>query len=276
MSADLDQDNASGLRPLAVVTGGSKGIGFELAREFAEPGYDLVICAEDIGVLGEAAQALSGLGPDGGSQVEAVSADLATYEGVEALYAEILALDRPVDVLAANAGVGVGGDFARETDLEDELRMIDLNVSGQVHLVKRIVRQMVERDRGQILITSSIAGVLPGPREAVYAGTKAFLRSFGHALRNELSDTGVGVTVLMPGPTETEFFERADLEDTRAGHMKKDDPAMVAREAFRALEHDRAQVVAGGKNKLQTGLAALMPDTAKTAVHGELTKPAKD
>ena len=276
MSMDFEKDNASGLRPLAVVTGGSKGIGFELARQFAEHGYDLVICAEDAGVLCEAAQSLSGLGPDGASTVRTVSADLATFDGVEQLYGELQALGRPVDVLAANAGVGVGGDFARETDLDAELRMIELNVSGQVHVIKHVIRDMVERDRGQVLITSSIAGVLSGPREAVYAATKAFLRSFGHALRNELSDTGVGVTVLMPGPTETEFFERADLEDTRAGQMKKDDPAAVAKAAFHALEHDRAQVVAGLQNKVQAGMAAAMPDTAKAAFHGELTKPAKE
>lgn len=272
----IDHDNAADLRPLAVVTGGSSGIGFELAREFAEHGYDLVICAESMGKLQEAAQALRGLGPGGGSQVEPVSADLATWDGVEQLYAALNALGRPVDVLAANAGVGVYGDFARETDLGEELRMVQLNVTSQVHLVKRVAKDMVARDRGQILITSSIAGVLPGPRAAVYAATKAFLRSFGHALRNELSDTGVGVTVLMPGPTETEFFERSGMDEAKVGEMKKDDPAMVAREAFHALEKDRAQVVAGAKTKIQAGMAALMPDTAKAAVHGNLTKPANE
>jgi uncharacterized protein len=262
-------------RPLAVVTGGSSGIGFELAKQFAQNGYDLVIAAENQGHLVEAAQALSGLGEMPGSRVETVQADLSTFEGTQKLYDAIQALGRPVEALAANAGVGIGGDFLRETELQDELRLIALNINHVVHLVKLVGRDMLQRDRGRILITSSIAGVLPGPREAVYAATKAFLRSFGHALRNELSDTGVGVTVLMPGPTETEFFERAGLDDTRAGQMEKDDPAMVAREAFKALEHDRAQVVAGAKNKAQVGMAAVMPDTAKAAFHGEMTKPAE-
>lgn len=257
------------MKPLAVVTGGSSGIGFELARELAEHGYDLVVAADNPGKLGEAVQALRD-----GARVQAVQADLSTYDGVERLVSELRRLGRPVDVLAANAGVGVGGDFARDTDLEAELRLVNLNVTSQVHLIKRVLKDMVERDRGQILITSSVAGVLPGPREAVYAASKAFLRSFGHALREELKDTGVGVTVLMPGPTDTEFFERAGLGDTKAGQGKKDDPRMVARQAYEALEHDRAQVVAGAKNKAMTAAAALMPETAKAKAHGELTKPA--
>lgn len=261
------------LRPLAVITGGSSGIGFELARQFAENGYDLVIAAEDAGRLREAAQALSGLGRDGASEVRVVDADLAGFEGVETLYRELQGAGRPVDVLCANAGVGVGGDFARETDLDEELRMIQLNVTGQVHLIKRVLADMVARDQGGLLITSSIAGVLPGPREAVYAATKAFLRSFGHALRNELQDTGVHVTVLMPGPTETEFFERSGLDEAKVGDMKKDDPARVAEQAFEAFRKNKAQVVAGGANKVQSGLAAVMPDTVKAAFHGRMTKP---
>jgi short-subunit dehydrogenase len=257
------------LTPLAVVTGGSSGIGFELAREFAGHGYDLVVSADNAAKLNEAAQALSR-----DARVQAVAADLSTYDGVERLVSELRRLGRPIDVLAANAGVGVGGDFARDTDLEDELRLINLNVTSQVHLIKRVVTEMVRRDRGQILITSSVAGVMPGPREAVYAASKAFLRSFGHALREELKDTGVGVTVLMPGPTDTEFFERAGLGESKAGQGQKDDPRMVARAAFEAVEHDRAQVVAGVKNKAMTAAASLMPETAKARAHGELTKPA--
>ncbi|HYE42117.1 MAG TPA: SDR family NAD(P)-dependent oxidoreductase [Caulobacteraceae bacterium] len=263
------------LRPLAVVTGGSSGIGFELARQFAEHGYDLLIAAENQGHLVEAAQALRGLGPSGASEVETLAVDLSTFGGTQMLYERIKAGGRPVDALAANAGVGVGGDFVRETPLQDELRMIALNINHVVHLVKLVGRDMVERGQGRILITSSIAGVMPGPREAVYAATKAFLLSFSEAIRNELKDTGVTVTALQPGPTETNFFERAGLDDTRVGQSDmKSDPADVAKEGFEALMAGKDHVVAGVMNKVQTGMAALMPDKGKAAVHGEMTKPA--
>jgi uncharacterized protein len=262
-------------RPLAVVTGGSSGIGFELARQFAQNGYDVVIAAENQGHLVEAAQALRGLGEGGGSEAIPVQADLATFEGTRKLYERVQALGRPVEALAANAGVGVGGDFLRETDLDQELRMIRLNIDHVVHLTKLVGRDMLERGRGRILITSSVAGVLPGPREAVYAASKAFLLFFSQALRNELQDTGVTVTALQPGPTETSFFHRADLDDTKVGQSdKKSDPADVAREGFEALMAGKDHVVAGAMNKLQTGMAAVMPGKLKTAVHGGLTRPA--
>ena len=264
------------MRPLAVVTGGSSGIGFELARQFAQNGFDLVLAAENPRHLAEAAQALSGLGEAGLSQVETLATDLASFEGTQRLYDYTVSLGRPVDALAANAGVGVGGDFVRETELSDELRMIDLNVKHVVHLVKLFGRDMVERGRGRILITSSIAAVLPGPREAVYAATNAFLQSFGQAVRNELQDTGVTLTLLQPGPTETAFFERAGLEDTRAGRSDhKSDPAEVAKEAFAALMAGKDHVVAGPLMKLQSGLTAVLPQKARAALHGELNKPAE-
>lgn len=263
-------------RPLAVVTGGSSGIGFELARQFAQNGYDVVIAAENQGHLVEAAQALRGLGEGGASEVTPIQADLSTFEGTQQLYEAVQALGRPVEALAANAGVGVGGDFLRETDLQDELKMIALNVNHVVHLTKRIGQDMLALGRGRILITSSVAGVLPGPREAVYAATKAFLLFFAEAIRNELQDTGVTVTALQPGPTETNFFHRADLDDTKVGQSdKKSDPADVAREGFEALMAGKDHVVAGAMNKLQTGLASVLPEKAKTAMHGSLTKPAQ-
>jgi short-subunit dehydrogenase len=258
-------------RPLAVVTGASSGIGLELAKELARNGHDLVITAEDQGGLAEADRAVREAAP--GTRVEAVAVDLADRQGVETLHARLQNLGRPVDVLAANAGVGVGGEFARETDLEAELKLIQLNVTSQVHLIKLVVRDMVERGAGRILITSSIASLMPGPFEAVYAASKAFLRSFGQAIRNELKDQGVGVTVLMPGPTETEFFHRAGMDDTKVGQGSKDDPADVARAAFKALMADKDHVVTGAKNKLQAAATTVLPDTARAALHRQQTEP---
>ncbi len=263
------------IKPLAVITGGSSGIGFELGRQFAEHGYDLVIAAEDRGHLEEAAQALRGLGGQG-SDVQVVAGDLATFEGVQALYDAVKQTGRPIDVLCVNAGVGVGGDFARETDLQAELKMIQLNVTSAVHLTKLVVKDMVARDQGRILFTSSVAGMMPGPREAVYAASKAFIRFFSAALDNELQDTNVVITALMPGPTETNFFHRAGLDDTKVGQSDmKSDPADVAKEAFQALMKGKDHVVAGAMNKVQTGMGALMPDSARTAMHGQMTKPAE-
>src|SRR5689334_12901417 len=165
-------------RPFAVVTGASSGIGFELAREFAENGFDVLINAEDEGRLEEARRKLSAFGA-----IDTLVADLATYEGVELLYAHIRSANRPLDAIAINAGVGVGGDFARQTSLEDELRLIQLNVTSTVHLAKRVARDMVKRGEGRILITSSVASFLPSPFEAVYGASKAFVQSFAESLR---------------------------------------------------------------------------------------------
>lgn len=257
-------------RPLALVTGASSGIGFELARKLAERGYDLVMVAENAEKLSEAAEALSDI--DDVTQVEVVQADLSQREGVRKVYDSVRALHRPVELLAANAGVGVYGGFSDETDLEEEISLINLNVTSQVHLVKLISRDMLERGSGDILITSSVAGVLPGPRMAVYAASKAFLRSFGQAIRNELKDKGVNVTVLMPGPTDTEFFERAQMEDTVVGESAKQDPAEVAEAAIQALNERTDHVITGAKNKLQMGAAKLMSDETKAKVHGKQTK----
>jgi short-subunit dehydrogenase len=257
-------------RPLALVTGASTGIGYELARKLAERGYDLVMVAENTEKLNEAADSLSDI--DDVTQVEVVQADLSQREGVRKVYDCVHALQRPVDLLAANAGVGVYGGFSDETDLEEEIALINLNVTSQVHLIKLISRDMLERGGGDILITSSVAGVLPGPRMAVYAASKAFLRSFGQAIRNELKDKGVHVTVLMPGPTDTEFFERAKMEGTVVDESAKQDPAEVAEAALAALSENEGHVVPGMKNKLQMGAAKMMSDETKAKVHGKQTQ----
>ena len=262
--------NTNDLRPLAVITGGSNGIGYELAKQFAQHDYDLLIAAEGAAHLAEAGQSLRATGA---RRVETCPADLASEEGVAQLREAISALGQPVDVLCVNAGVGLGGAFV-DTDLDKEIRMINLNIVGAVALTKWVLKDMVGRGRGKILFTSSIAATMPDPFEAVYGGTKVFLRWFGESLRNELKDTGVGVTVLMPSVTDTNFFARAEMLDTRAGQMKKkDDPAVVAKAAFDGLMVDKDRVIPTLKNKAMAAGAEMMSDTVAAQVHRGLSEP---
>ena len=181
---------------------------------------------------------------------------------------------RPVDAAALNAGVGAGGRFATGTALEDELRIVDLNVRSTVHLAKYVVRDMVARDRGRVLFTSSIASTMPGAFQAVYNASKSFVQSFALALREELKDTGVTITSLMPGPTDTKFFERADMLDTRIGAAGKDDPADVARAGFEALMEGKERAVAASlSSRLQGRGSRFMPDRAKAAMHRRMAEP---
>jgi len=257
-------------RPFAVVTGASSGIGFELARQFAEHGYDLLIAAENA----EIEQAATNLRRDGEITVTPVRVDLATFDGVEQLHDAISSSGRPVDAIAINAGLGIGGDFTRETDLRDELNVIDVNVTSTVHLAKRVLPEMVQRGEGRVLFTSSIAATMPGAFQAVYNASKSFVQSFAEAVRNELKDTGVTVTALMPGPTDTQFFERADMLDTRVGTQDKDDPAEVAEQGFEALMRGDDHVVAGSlKYKALAVAGKVMPDTMKAQQHRHLAEP---
>jgi uncharacterized protein len=256
-------------RQLAVVTGASSGIGLELARVFGEEGFDLMIAAEDE-ELAPACRELHQITGD----VEGVRVDLARPEDVEKLHEKIKATTRPVDALALNAGIGAGGTFATETDLLKELKLVDLNVRSTVHLCKLVLAEMVERDEGRIVFTSSIASTMPGAYQAVYNASKSFVQSFALALRNELKDSGVTVTSLMPGPTETEFFERAEMEDTKVGAEEKDDPAEVARQGFEALMAGKEKVVAGSfKNKAQAAAGRVIPDAAKAEMHRRMAEP---
>jgi uncharacterized protein len=251
------------------VTGASSGIGFELAKQFATNGFDLIVAAED-DAIATAARELQDLGSD----VEGVQVDLATDEGVDELHRRIAKAGRPVDAVALNAGIGAGGAFATDTDLHDELRLIDLNMRSTVHLAKHVVRDMVARGQGRLLFTSSIASTMPGSFQAVYNASKSFVQSFALALRNELEDTGVTVSSLMPGPTDTEFFERADMLDTKVGAEEKDDPADVAREGFEALMAGKERVVSASlKTKVQGRASRFMPDSAKAEMHRKMAEP---
>lgn len=255
-------------RPLAVVTGASSGIGLELAREFIDHDFDVVMAAEDDGIEATAAGVRK---PEG--VVLAVQADLSDPNGVEQLFRQVEDLKRPVDALAINAGIGVNGPFI-ETDLEDHLRLIDLNVTGAVHLAHLILPGMAARREGGVLFTSSIAATMPAPYLSTYAASKAFLLSFAEALRVELKDAGVRVTALMPGPTDTNFFARADMEDTKLAQMKKDDPREVARDGFKALMAGKDHIVAGSlKNKAQVAAAQVVADKAIARIQGSMAKP---
>ena len=258
-------------RPLALVTGASSGIGFELARKLAEVGYDIVVTSSDRGKLTQAANAIQSEHAD--ARVEIVQADLTRAEDVQKLYETVQSLGRPVDILAANAGVGVWGDFAEETSLDAEIALVNLNVTSQVHLIKLFARDMANRGSGDILITASIAGIMPGPLMAVYAASKAFLRSFGEAIRQELEDRNVNVTVLMPGPTETEFFDRAEMQASKVAQSAKQDPEEVAEAALHALAEGSDHVITGLKNKVQASLAKMMSDPTRAKLHGSMTKP---
>ena len=259
-------DELKAPRPLAVVTGASSGIGYHLARCAAEHGYDLVVAADT--PLDPAVKEFQDLG----AKVEAVQADLASTDGVLQLIDRIGG--RPVDVLMANAGHGLGGAFLAQK-FEDILHVINTNVTGTIHLIHHVARDMVARARGRILITGSIAGFQPGTFHAVYNGSKAFVDSFSIALRNELKGTEVTVSCLMPGPTDTEFFHRAGMETTKVAN----DPRMmmapdeVARIGFQAMLKGEADVVAGVKNKVQVALSKVMPAQAAAQIHRKLAEP---
>jgi short-subunit dehydrogenase len=251
-------------RPLALVTGASSGIGLELARRFAANGFDLLLAADEPSVTAVAEE----LG-----HAEAVVADLASPAGVEEVHARVAG--RPVDAVALNAGIVAGGDFARGGDLERELRLVDLNVRSVVHLAKLVVGDMAARGRGRVLFTSSIVAGMPGPYQSTYNASKSFVQSFALALRDELRDSGVTVTTLMPGPTETGIFARAGMLDTRLGASDhKDDPADVARDAYDALMQGRERVVSHSLAAKAVGAGGrLLPDSVKAALNRLVTRP---
>jgi short-subunit dehydrogenase len=238
-------------KPFPIVTGASSGIGLELSAICAQEGFDLLVAA-DRPEIQAAADRCRSLGAD----VTVVETDLATTEGVDQLW--VAAAGRPVDALLANAGHGLGHGFL-DQDFDDARHVIDTNVTGTIYLVQLVGRAMRSRGKGRILLTGSIAGFMPGTYQAVYNGTKAFVDSFSFALRAELKDTGVTVTCLMPGATETDFFERADMLDTKVGQGKKDDPADVARVGFDAMMRGDGDVVSGWKTSSNRRLRTWLP-----------------
>jgi short-subunit dehydrogenase len=258
------RDGPGGRPALAVVTGASSGIGRALAGVLAEEGFRLVIAADGAGIETAADELVAE-----GAEVTPARVDLATSAGVEDLAAVVDRLGG-AQVLCANAGVGVAGPFV-EGDLAAHLRLIDLNVRGLVQLCGLLLPNMVERGEGAVLLTSSVAATMPGPGYATYAASKAFVQSFGEALHQELHGTGVGVTALQPGPTDTRFFDRAGMDGSKADEGHKDDPERVARDGIQAMQAGDDHVVAGSfRNKVQVALANFVPQGAAAKAHGRM------
>jgi uncharacterized protein len=250
---------------LAMISGASTGIGYFLAQKCAEEGYDILIAADEPQIENTAHDLAQH-----GTDVRAVQADLATLDGVDEFLRA--ANGRPIDVLIANAGRGLGNGLL-DQDFQEVGRVIDTNISGTLYLIQKVGREMRNRDAGRILILGSIAGFIPGAFTAVYNGSKAFLNSFSFALRAELDNTGVTVTCLMPGATETDFFERAGMLDTEEGAGKKDDPMEVARIGFEAMMRGEGDVVSGWHNKLRTILANVTPSEQLAARQKKVARP---
>ncbi|SFR86987.1 SDR family NAD(P)-dependent oxidoreductase [Sphingomonas jatrophae] len=251
---------------LAIVTGASTGIGFELATLAAQDGYDLIVVADEA-LIDAAARDFQQFG----TEIRSVEADLSTIEGVDKVLGE--AGGRQIDLLCANAGRGLGRAFL-DQPVADWRRVVDTNIVGTAYLLQQVLKPMVARNDGKVLVTGSIAGFIPGSFQAVYNGSKAFIDSFVAALQNELKESdGITLTNLMPGPTETEFFDRADMLDTSVGTSEKADAAKVAKDGWDALMSGKASIVSGLKNKLQAAAAHVTPVSVLAEQHRNMAEP---
>lgn len=256
-------------RKLALVTGASNGIGTEIAKQLAQRGYDIVATGRSESVDDKATEfrAL-------GAVVYPIRADLGTYDGVEKLWHEVQQVGRPLDVAVLNAGISIGGAFATDTDLDAELNLIAVNINAIVHLAKRVVPPMLARRSGRILITSSISALTPTPYETVYGPSKAFGFSFAESLREELRGTGVTVTALLPGATDSDFHQRAGMGATSIGQGAKNDKRLVAEQGVDALLAGKDHVVGGDrKTRLQAAINKVVPEQIKARRQGAAARP---
>jgi short-subunit dehydrogenase len=257
-----------------LITGGTSGIGLELAKLFAKDGYELIVVARDEGELAATAEILK---KEHGATVTTIAKDLFEPDAAFELYDEVKAKGVTIDVLVNNAGQGVYGLFV-DTDIERELEIIQLNISSLVGLTKPFLKDMVARGDGKILNVSSIASKVPGPWQSVYHGTKAFVQSFTEAIRSEVKDSGVTITALLPGVTDTDFFNKADMTESKAVQDKDAmaDPADVAKDGYEALMSGKDMVVSGFNNKMQVAMGNILPDSTMADTVKEKQGPVND
>lgn len=252
----------------ALITGATSGIGYELAKLFAKDKYNLVIVARDEAELARTADELQGEG----IQVRTIAKDLFERTSAKEIYDEVKSNGIHVDVLVNDAGQGYYGKF-EETELDKEIDIIELNIISSISLTKLFLKDMLARKEGKILNVGSIAGEAPGPYQSVYHGTKAFINSWSAAIRNELKDSNITVTVLLPGATDTDFFNKADMQDSKILDSKLSNPEDVAKDGYEALMSGDDKVISGLKNKLQAALANVLPDSAASATTGKQQEP---
>lgn len=253
----------------ALITGATSGIGLELAKLFAADGYKLILVARNQFELSDAAEKIGS-----SNDVITISKDLSVRDQVFAVCEEVKSRGLQVDVLVNDAGQGLYGEF-KDTDLTRELAIIDLNVAAVVILTKHFLIDMAERGSGKILNLASIASRTPGPWQSVYHATKAFVLSFTEAVRYEVKDLDITITALMPGVTDTDFFNKAEMTDSKAVQDKSamSSPVDVAKDGFEALMAGKDKIISGYKNKIQVGMSNLMPDTTVAAQVSEQQKP---
>jgi len=252
----------------ALITGATEGIGYELARLFAQDGYNLVIVARTEKNLQETSKVLS---KEFGIQVIPIAKDLFEPNAAFELYDEVHAKNVVVDVLVNDAGQGQFGLFI-ESDIRRQLEIIQLNVSSLTALTYLFAKDMAARNEGKILQLASIASELPGPWQAVYHATKAYVLSFTEALINELKDSGVTLTALQPGATDTDFFNKAEMQNSKILDTKLSDPVKVAKDGYEALMKGDDKIVSGFKNKAMVASSNVIPDTMVAAQMNKMQK----
>ena len=257
------------LTKYALITGATSGIGYELAKLFAKDQYNLVLVARDETQLNLKADEFRAMGVD----VKVLSKDLFNRAETLSIYQEVKSMGIEVEVLINDAGQGIYGEF-KDTELERELDIIELNVSAVVILTKAFLKDMLSRNSGMILNLASIASKAPGPWQSVYHGTKAFVLSFTEAIREELKETGITITALLPGATATDFFNKAGMNRSKIVQEEElDDPAKVAKDGYEALLAGRDKVISGLKNKIKVGMTNMTSDSAAAHMMAEQQKP---
>jgi len=253
----------------ALITGATSGIGYELAKLFAQDGYNLVLVARTQQDLDEKSAEFSG---QYGVQVTTIAKDLFDGKAASAVYEEVKAKGIKIDVLVNDAGQGQYGLFV-EQDIDRLLDIIQLNVTSLTVLTHAFLKDMVATNEGKILQLASIASELPGPWQAVYHATKAYVLHLTEGLVNELKDTNVTITALQPGATDTDFFNKAEMQNSKITDTKLSDPAKVAKDGYEALMKGDDKIVSGFKNKVMVSMSNVMPDSTVAEQMNQMQKP---